>query len=237
MEKKSKCPICGKPTSVWYGNARKDGLCKEHARELKEGLLVFDSANKKWIKTSIENSQKLDVLNEVSSDDERQNNCIICGEESGDYLFCRSCYYKYKNKVLLIKVSNCENIELLDESYEGIYVCKDGHVVKSKSERDIDNYLFQKKIPHAYEKALLIDGETFHPDFYLPEQSLYIEHWGYDNSNVEYTKTKNYKLEKYKKEGITLICTYEKTDAKDIDATIERKLSRYEKGRINYLDN
>lgn len=237
MEYKLNCPICGKPTSVWYGNARKDKLCKEHARQLKEGLLVFDSVNNKWNKSS--NSSNENVL-KVSSDNEvieSQNNCIICGKESGDYLFCRSCYYKYKNKVLLIKITNCENIELLDESYEGIYICKDGHVVKSKSERDIDNYLFEKKIPHAYEKALLIDSETFHPDFYLPEQSLYIEHWGYDDTNVEYTKTKNYKLEKYKKEGITLICTYEKTDAKDIEATMQRKLDRYETGKINYLDD
>ena len=35
-----KCPICGKPTSVWYGNARKDGLCREHAQMLKEGNLI-----------------------------------------------------------------------------------------------------------------------------------------------------------------------------------------------------
>lgn len=35
-----KCPICGKPTSTWYGNARKDGLCREHAQMLKEGKLV-----------------------------------------------------------------------------------------------------------------------------------------------------------------------------------------------------
>ena len=33
------CPICGKPTSVWYGNARKDKLCREHAQQLKEGVI------------------------------------------------------------------------------------------------------------------------------------------------------------------------------------------------------
>ena len=39
------CPICGKPTSVWYGNARKDGLCREHAQMLKEGKLTLQTKN------------------------------------------------------------------------------------------------------------------------------------------------------------------------------------------------
>ncbi|WP_251548305.1 hypothetical protein [Pumilibacter intestinalis] len=164
------------------------------------------------------------------------NNCIVCGTESNGYLFCRTHYNKYKNKTLLLKITKCSEIEILDESYEGIYICRDGHVVKSKSEREIDNYLFSNKIAHAYEKALTIDGETFHPDFYLPELKVYIEHWGYDESNYEYTRTKNYKIEKYRKKGITLICTHEKTDTKDIEATLDRKLESYEEGKINFLD-
>ncbi len=30
------CPICGEPTSIYMGNARKDRLCRQHAKELKE---------------------------------------------------------------------------------------------------------------------------------------------------------------------------------------------------------
>ncbi len=162
--------------------------------------------------------------------------CIICGKPSSGYLFCKSCFFKYRNKSLLLKVTGCRDVEILDESYEGLYVCRDGHVVKSKSERDIDNYFFENKIAHAYEKALVIDGETFHPDFFLPEKRIYIEHWGYDESNAEYTRMKQYKLAKYKEAAITLVCTHEKTDAKDMEAALDRKLSKYTEGVINYLD-
>ena len=38
----------------------------------------------------------------------------------------------------------------MDESYEGMFKCRDGHIVKSKSEREIDNYLFEKGIEPPY---------------------------------------------------------------------------------------
>lgn len=31
MADELKCPICGNPTRVYMGNARKDGLCAKHA--------------------------------------------------------------------------------------------------------------------------------------------------------------------------------------------------------------
>ena len=43
-----KCPICGKPTSVWYGNARKDRLCREHAQQFKDGLIEQCPNCGKW---------------------------------------------------------------------------------------------------------------------------------------------------------------------------------------------
>lgn len=33
------CPICGEPTRVYMGNARKDRLCGKHADELKAGKI------------------------------------------------------------------------------------------------------------------------------------------------------------------------------------------------------
>ena len=35
------CPICGEPTSVYMGNARKDRLCRKHATMLKNGEIVI----------------------------------------------------------------------------------------------------------------------------------------------------------------------------------------------------
>ena len=44
--------------------------------------------------------------------------------------------------------------------------------------------------------------------------------------NIQYTKTKKFKLPIYEKLGVTLICTYEKTDTADIEAVLDRKLNK-----------
>ena len=138
-------------------------------------------------------------------------------------------------------------MELLDENYEGRYTCKDGHIVKSKSEREIDNYLFEHNIPHAYEKALpygATDKEVLHPDFYLPnylgeKQHVYMEHWGYNENNIQYIQTKKFKMPIYEKLGITLICTNEKNDMADIDTVLDRKLNKkfIRPNEINFNNN
>ena len=129
---------------------------------------------------------------------------------------------------------------VLDDSYEGKYTCTDGHIVKSKSEMIIDNWLFEHNIPHAYEKALPIDADEnhdLHPDFYLPgygdeEDDIYIEYWGYNESNIKYTESKNYKLKIYKQQKITVICLDE-NDMKDINTSLNRKLKFYKTGIVN----
>jgi len=115
------------------------------------------------------------------------------------FFFCRGCYHKYKDKRLLIEIGNCKDITILDDSYEGSYNCDDGHVVKSKSEMIIDNYLFEKGVSHAYEKDLPIDenaNRDLHPDFFLLNLSndgvdVYIEHWGYNETTLSILNQKN----------------------------------------------
>ena len=256
------CPICGEPTSIYMGNARKDKLCREHGKMLKNGEIEYDERTKKYIAVKAKSivstvsikTQKNETQN-FDNDESFENNvivineqnkakCITCGKKTEGLLFCSFCYRKYSKKELLFKITECSTVELLDENYEGRYTCKDGHIVKSKSEREIDNYLFEHDIPHAYEKSLpygKTDKEVLHPDFYLPNylgkgKHVYIEHWGYNENNLQYTKTKKFKVPIYEKLGITLICTYEKTDTADIDATLERKLNKdnIEENKINY---
>ena len=242
-----KCPICGEATSVYMGNARKDRLCRSHGKMLRDGELAqcekcnewyFTKEGCKKCNTNIPQSQTPQQKAQEGTVEQTTAKCIGCGEASGEYWFCKKCYARYKSKELLIRITKCNEATILDESYEGIYICKDGHVVKSKSERDIDNYLFEHKIAHAYEKALWIDGDEFHPDFclFFGEKKVYIEHWGYDESNAEYTRQKQYKLEKYQKANITLICTHEKYDAKDMETALEHKLNDYKENQINYLE-
>lgn len=237
------CPICGEPTYLVYGkHPRKDGLCYKHSQMFFNKEIEQCPDCDKWHNVNeqceCKKIEETKTTTELPTELQNSKKCLLCENESGEYVFCKSCFAKYRNKTLLLKitVAKDQQLELLDESYEGLYVCKDGHVVKSKSERDIDNYLFEHKIAHAYEKALIIDTEVFHPDFYLPELDVYLEHWGYDESNLEYTKRKDYKIPKYKAKGITLISTYEK-DMKDVDTSLDIKLSTYKKGEINYLDD
>lgn len=228
------CPICGEPTRVYMGNARKDRLCGKHADMLKAGELVL---NEKGHYVKVSEEPKAVVKEQPKEEEQDIKKCLLCNEDSGNYLFCKSCFSQHHGKTLLFKITCDRNqkLELLNESYEGIYVCKDGHIVKSKSERDIDNYLFEHKIAHAYEKALPINGEIFKPDFYLKDLDVYIEHWGYDESNKEYTARKEYKIPKYEEKGITLICTYEATDMQDVETSLQIKLESYIKGKINFL--
>lgn len=247
----SKCPICGEPSFKYYGNERKDKLCGKHANDLKEGKIIQCENCGKW--HNINESCICKIQKESSGNtvvvinNENKSRCITCGKKTDGLLFCPSCYVKYKDKGLLLKITNCSNVELLDDSYEGRYTCRDGHVVKSKSEREIDNYLWEKGIAHAYEKTLPYGKEAkdvLHPDFWLPnflgeKKHVYIEHWGYDENNIKYTNTKKFKLPIYKQLGITLICVYEKVDSNEIEATLDRKLSieNIEEGKINFLSD
>lgn len=171
----------------------------------------------------------------------KQNTCLLCGGDSNGYHFCRSCYYKYHKKDLFVRIINAKELEILDAAYSGKYKCKDGHIVKSIAEKIIDDYLFDNSIAHAYEKALPIDENPehdLHPDFCLQnfknKGDVYIEHWGFENGSRSYDESEKYKLEIYKKRGITLICTYT-DDTQDITASLDRKLEFFECGKINYL--
>lgn len=210
---------------------------------------VAETEKKSIVKTSFgeerEEVQEDEVrVSAVIIDDQNKSRCITCGRKTDGLLFCSQCYHKYNKKDLLFRITNCTTVELLDDSYEGRFTCKDGHVVKSKSEREIDNYLFEHGIPHAYEKELPYgakDNEVLHPDFFLPhylgkDKHVYIEHWGYNENNLQYTKTKKFKLPIYQQLGITLICTYEKSDTGKIDSVLDRKLNKkfIKENEINY---
>ena len=218
------CEFCGKPSGRY-------SLCRD-CYELKEnGEIEKCEDCGEW--------HYADEPCECESEDNGfvTTPCIICGAEANGYWFCRDCYRKYKNKEILLRIRNCTEVEFLDDTYEGKYICADGHIVKSKSEREIDNYLFSKGIFHVYEKPFPIDEDSahdLHPDFYLPKEDIYIEFWGYDDTNIKYAESKNYKLDIYRKRKITLICMYEKTDAKDINTALDRKLALCEKGKINF---
>ncbi len=223
------CVLCGKETE---GVA----FCKEcYMKYPNHELLAMLNGQTKAEQTNTQDEKEEKSNNRtIIVNAESKSKCITCGRHTDGLLFCPICYQKFHKKQLIFRITECSKVQLLDSDYENIYECDDGHIVKSKSERDIDNYLYAHKIIHAYEKAIAYsEKDELHPDFFLPNylgdgKDVYIEHWGYSESNIEYTESKNFKLKIYrelcKKKKMTLICTHETTDAKRIRAVLDRKL-------------
>lgn len=84
------CPICGEPTNVWYGNARKDGLCRTHAQQLKDGLIEQCTDCGKWNKTGTICTCQIKTTTQST-------NCIICGKPSFGKPQCKTCYSETKS--------------------------------------------------------------------------------------------------------------------------------------------
>lgn len=108
------------------------------------------------------------------------------------------------------------------------YTTLRGDKVRSKSEQFIADWLYRNKIDYDYEPSLHIDFE-FHPDFYIPQANIYLEHVS--------NKSKGMldKEEQYRKGGKTLVKTHEEMAR---DSTIfSRALERIVKERLpgNYL--
>lgn len=244
------CSVCGNPAFGFYG------MCKSCMEKKAQGLLEKCDCGA-WreigkacmtcgqIRQNTEKAVKKEIPasksenKRISIDD--RNTCLICGDETDGFHFCRICYYKYSQKEIILRITNCMYSDVLESSYTGNIHCKDGHIVKSLAEKIIDDYLYDNGIKHAYEKALSLDdnpAHDLHPDFCLENfrgmGNVYIEHWGFENGSKSYNDSEEYKLKKYKEKGITLICTYSE-DTKDISTSLDRKLSYFKPNEINFL--
>lgn len=120
-----------------------------------------------------------------------------------------------------------ERVSPLEEDFRKKYPAKyralDGHYVRTKSEVIIDNWLYNKRIVHAYERKLPIE-EDMYCDFFLPQGECYIEYWGMQDA--EYSKRKRKKQELYRRYGLNLIELNEK-DIQNIDDVLPKKLREF----------
>ncbi len=99
------------------------------------------------------------------------------------------------------------------------FKCLDGHIVRSKGELIIDNFLHNNQIQHEYEKTIKVRGKPIKCDWYLPKLDIYIEYWGYFGK--EYMKRKEEKLKLYKQGKLTLL-SIENIMFKDIYSNLEK---------------
>jgi len=92
------------------------------------------------------------------------------------------------------------------------YLTEDGHFVRSRGEKMIDDFLYRHNIPHAYEKKLRVGSETLYSDFYIPiGKKCYIEYWGLEDKR--YAKRRRKKVEIYRKYKYNLV----EIENRDID--------------------
>lgn len=236
------CQICGKPSGYLP-------LCKSCFKLKDEEKVIKCPVCDKWRKTDeICPSCGNKPIRIVENTTQQESNvdpitCLICGENSNGKHFCLNCYHRYKNKEILLRINKCSFPcgEPLDESYEGVYECEDGHIVKSMAEQAIDNYLCERAIFHGYELPLDIGTQKpLKPDFclknYLGEgKDVYIEYFGL-KGNPKYDADTAYKMKFYREKHITLICMYPKTDSKNLNFALQMKLNKekIKENEINY---
>jgi hypothetical protein len=100
----------------------------------------------------------------------------------------------------------------------------DGHLVRSKAELLIDNWLYMAGIVHAYERQLPIQEEAY-CDFYVPAGKVYIEYWGLEQ-DAAYAARKEAKRVIYQRYQLQLI---ELTDReiRSLDDCLPKLLLRF----------
>jgi len=79
----------------------------------------------------------------------------------------------------------------------------DGTKVRSKSEQFIADWFYRHSIKFEYEPFLNIKDFSFHPDFYIPEADLYIEHVSDKSAPTKH------KEEQFQKGKLLLVKTFE----------------------------
>ena len=106
----------------------------------------------------------------------------------------------------------------------GEHRTKDGHFVRSKSEVAIANFLFDNRICYQYERRIFLGDQELHPDFFLPDHDVYIEHFGLlDNPNYKKYATK--KADLYKEHNVQLIATDEDAFKREgVESMLYRRL-------------
>ena len=229
------CPICGEPTRIYMGNARKDRLCPKHADMLKAGEIYADDKgifrDAKAKKPLVKQATFSSSVRSPEIPDPFELTCLLCGEVSNGKHFCLKCYKEYKDHSIDIRITNCKDVEIIDKYGNKKVKTKDGRFVRSLSEKIILDYFFDHFIRIIYEKTVPYineKGETaeLHPDFYLPDYDLYIEFNGL--TNKKYLRQKEYVNKIYAAKGYTVVIL-ESDDINDIESTLDQVLEKYKK--------
>lgn len=100
-----------------------------------------------------------------------------------------------------------------------------GDKVRSKSEQFIADWFYRNSIDYVYEPEFKVGASAFHPDFFIPQANVYLEHIS-NKSHPSFWKEGKMKIA-----GNTCIKTYD--DATHNSAIFNKILDRVIKGRIS----
>lgn len=216
---KKLCVICGKEGYSYFP------FCKKHLEEKNEGKIVkcecgeWHYADELCKKCGKRTNQNVSTETEQQEGKAPELTCIICGEPSNGRHFCRTCYAKYKDHSVDIRITHCKETVVLDEYGNQTYKCDNGIRVRSRAEKIIADFLFKENVRAVYEKTIYYDGnKELHPDFYLPDSNLYIEY--NERKDKPYLIKKEYAKQIYEKLGLKVVIMTEK-DLEDIEAFLK----------------
>ena len=182
----------------------KDGLNKTEPKTTKNSRIPKDKNEPKSPKNSripkAQNEQKTTKNSRISKAQNEKKNTPSSPQKTSTKKA------EPKSKTTTKTASKAEP-KIKVEAQKELFRTKSGHLVRSKSEVIIADYLYGEEICFAYEKRLPIETEA-RCDFYVPACSAYIEYWGVQSDEAErkkYEKRKKEKIALYKKHALNLI--------------------------------
>lgn len=103
-----------------------------------------------------------------------------------------------------------------------VHLANDGHLLVFPEEMIIDNFLFSKKILHAYQKEA-VPGEHIYFSFYLPEKEIFIQFWPDGQTSHPAVPDREAADRLCEKKGITRI-DINKTQMEEMETLLEKGL-------------
>ncbi|HEY9001255.1 MAG TPA: ATP-dependent helicase, partial [Mucilaginibacter sp.] len=157
---------------------------------------------------------KFKIIGDEKRDEEDELSKHVAPERAFDVMHkllieeCENTEYLLKLKrYILDYIIDKIHLKQADPKYlprDGKYFTTlNGIKVRSKSEQFIADWFYRHSIKYEYEPLLNVKDFSFHPDFYIPEANLYIEHIS-DKS----FSTKD-KEEQFQKGNLLLVKTFE----------------------------
>lgn len=110
------------------------------------------------------------------------------------------------------------------EKFPARFRATDGHMVRSRAEVLIDNWLYMQGIVHAFERKLPIEEDVY-CDFYLPAGKVYIEYWGMEK-DPKYAARMKEKQAIYARYGLNLVELGD-DEIMNLDDVLPRLLLKY----------